>query len=347
MEKRFEIAYKANPKRFVEFNKIILAKTKMSLIYIIIGAIFSFVLYPLIELTSTDMESNSVFIVPGMVFLILGLWFDKLGSSKKAVIKNQSKVAKQAGTITFTDETQNFSSEFESSSLKYSAFEALVETENTFFLFVGRNQAVTVGKDEFSFGTPDEFRAFIQEKTGKTFKFISLKSNNKRAVIGTIISVVLFLATVFGVSAAKNAMLNAEKVFSITNYSITLNESYQEVLDTNVDLCIENEKTSVFITFFSNETLNEYYDISFEDTALFTTWVYNETEKDVIGQRNISADQTHIEFTINSEGFGYYYYCAVQKVEGGFWVTEFGTPAGLKDDYRDDYIKFIETIDAK
>lgn len=48
----------------------------------------------------------------------------------------------------------------------YSQIRAVAETEDYFALLLGRSQGQIYSKKGFSWGTPDEFRTFIQKKTG-------------------------------------------------------------------------------------------------------------------------------------------------------------------------------------
>ena len=54
----------------------------------------------------------------------------------------------------------------------YSAFAAIYETDGYFVLLLDDIYGMTVAKNGFTSGDPDEFRAFITEKTGKPMQYI-------------------------------------------------------------------------------------------------------------------------------------------------------------------------------
>ena len=59
--------------------------------------------------------------------------------------------------------------EGKSMKLKYSEAEYLVEDDALIFLFFSRDSAVLVEKEHLQGGSLEEFKAFLEEKTGRTF----------------------------------------------------------------------------------------------------------------------------------------------------------------------------------
>ncbi len=351
MEIRFEVDYKASKKHIVNYGKIILSKTKANIIYLVMGALMAFLIYPLITIFDTEDTATTGIMTFGMIMIIFGIWFDKLFLSKRAVIKAQGKASLSPSKITFSDEGINFQSEFENSTLNYSVYEKIVETEEAFYLFLGKNQANIVGKEEFVFGTIEDFRTFIAEKTGKKVGFVSVaKKSVTRAIVATVVASALAIGTMFGANFIKNKNQSVGKTFSVENYSITLTQSFEEQTNTEAFLTVysESKKISVYVYYYSNEELEEYQGVKLENSAEVAQWLIESWTSSVNEvARNISSTETHIESEEDKEGFTYYYYDSVLQVEGGFWHTEFATPIGLKDDYRDDFIEWLKTVEIK
>ena len=58
----------------------------------------------------------------------------------------------------------------EDGDIQYTSFVRLVETREQFLLFRGEYQANILPLAGFVKGAPEDFRTFIQEKTGRTFE---------------------------------------------------------------------------------------------------------------------------------------------------------------------------------
>ena len=71
---------------------------------------------------------------------------------------------------TFTDANVHVVDKLEEGDIQYTGFVRLVETREQFLLFRGERQANILPKAGFVKGTQEDFKPFIQEKTGRTFE---------------------------------------------------------------------------------------------------------------------------------------------------------------------------------
>ena len=55
---------------------------------------------------------------------------------------------------------------------EYENITALCETERYFICFIGKRHGQLFDKEGFQWGSPDAFRSFLEQKTGKTFQYI-------------------------------------------------------------------------------------------------------------------------------------------------------------------------------
>ncbi len=81
----------------------------------------------------------------------------------------------KAGTLyinTFFDDHFDTNSDTYCSSAQYSDIFEVQETKEAFGLKRDKGGAVLFPKSNFTVGTPDDFRVFLTEKTGKKIKFI-------------------------------------------------------------------------------------------------------------------------------------------------------------------------------
>ena len=83
---------------------------------------------------------------------------------------------KYEGTISptsfFDDHLSDLSNKSRTTSFSYEEVTAIEESDDFFFIFYMEANAIIIAKSDFTIGTPDDFRAFIVEKTGKKVKFI-------------------------------------------------------------------------------------------------------------------------------------------------------------------------------
>lgn len=95
-------------------------------------------------------------------FEIFGFLFAWRGYRFKGV-----EFSYQFAPDSFTEQSQ-----FGTSQLKYSIILQVVEDPSHYFLFVSGNAAHMLRKDAFTQGDPEQFREFIQQKTGKAVEFV-------------------------------------------------------------------------------------------------------------------------------------------------------------------------------
>ena len=80
------------------------------------------------------------------------------------------------GSITstsfFDDHFCDVSNKSIATSLSYNEVTAVEESDDFFCIITSNAHGITVAKSDFTISTPDDFRAFIEEKTGKKIKFI-------------------------------------------------------------------------------------------------------------------------------------------------------------------------------
>ena len=70
----------------------------------------------------------------------------------------------------FTDEGYVIANQRGEQSFDYSSVQALCEDGRYFFLMLSRQQGNLFDKQGFHTGTADQFRAFLERKTGQTMK---------------------------------------------------------------------------------------------------------------------------------------------------------------------------------
>jgi hypothetical protein len=75
----------------------------------------------------------------------------------------------------FDDEKMHCDDGKDALDIPYGGILAVYETDGIFFVFPSKNQSHILPKDAFKTGSPDDFRGFIEEKTGKKVEHIKIK----------------------------------------------------------------------------------------------------------------------------------------------------------------------------
>lgn len=104
-------------------------------------------------------------------FLIISIFADRVDAHRRW--KEQRKYE---GTITstqfFDDHFCDLSSSSITTALSYCEVITIEESCDFFMMIYPGSRAISVAKSDFTIGTPDDFRAFIEAKTRKKIKFI-------------------------------------------------------------------------------------------------------------------------------------------------------------------------------
>lgn len=148
-------------------------------VFIMLPRINPMVIQPLLSGTFVkQLISNSVgtlFVLASpaitVYFLIRSVFAARLDA-----IRGWKEKKKYEGTITstsfFDDHLCDVSNQNATTTLAYSGVTAIEESDDFFLMLYPGARAIITAKSDFTIGTPDDFRAFIVEKTGKKIKLI-------------------------------------------------------------------------------------------------------------------------------------------------------------------------------
>ena len=106
----------------------------------------------------------------GLYLIFRSLFFVPM--AVRRVWKNNKNREGDFVATAFFDDHFTSSSKNVSSVIQYGEICALEESTEIFFLMRTKTNGISLAKSDFTIGSPDDFRAFIEEKTGKKIKFI-------------------------------------------------------------------------------------------------------------------------------------------------------------------------------
>lgn len=168
MEPRFEVQIALNRPAIKAYFRLIM-RTKMKSLTIVMPIVFLFFLALIVfKLSSGDFDVlHLVSVLVGL--LIFTVAFPTIlyhSLSKSVTDKNAINVYSfLADSFTVVTPAEKLSSQ-------YSVFHEMIEDAAYYYLFLPNGTAHVFGKSDFTTGSPDDFRVFIEEKTGKKVKFI-------------------------------------------------------------------------------------------------------------------------------------------------------------------------------
>lgn len=341
--KKFEVNYKARADLFSEYDKLRAHKSPLSLILVIVGALFSVVLYPVLIYLNPFREINIVPFVIGSVIAFLGIFGGKIFVFRT---KTHEKTALVQGKQVFSEDRMAFTPKLENSNAEYSDYAKIFETEKAFYLLRKSAPMQVVAKEDFVSGDPNEFSAFIQEKTGKKVDRVLFKKKTVIAIISSLVAIVILVGTVLGGMALQSAFKNQEKVFSVENFSITLTKGFEQVEIEGSEFHADSltDSTEVDAAFYSHEYLKDAQDITLNNVEEFVSWYFKDivTEKKEVTEA--SATENTIEYEVAAPHGTYYYLSGVIETEKGFWFIECHSENSNR---KQDFAKWLDSVEAK
>ncbi len=346
MKKLYEINYEAKLELFSEKDKITAQKRKLFWVFIALGGLILFLWYPLSVIFDINSKWNFLIALGGLAVVVIGIWFNKIF----VFPSKPEKLNLIKGKQIFGEEEMTFNPKVDDSSAKYSDYKELFETENAFYLYTDKKKAQIVYKGGFVLGNADSFGEFIEKKTEKKIKPFSFKKQTVIAVIRTAVASVLTAVTILGFTLYANGEKGNEKVFSTDRISITATKEYEVAEVGGFELYLEtnNIERPVTATYYSNEELKDEYQTSFSTVDQFITWWFTDVVHTKLDVKSVSENETRIEYEIDIiQKSRYYYYSSAIKTEDGFWFVECLVPTEYKDEYRDFFIKCVDSVEIK
>ena len=116
------------------------------------------------------MDVRSVLLVVlGVVFLLTGVFF-----LPYQIWRTQKSVSTQVKEILFTFREDAFTvgDEWKKTGYEYKVLQFLCENGGYYFLFVNSKVGYILRKSDFVTGSAEEFRVFLEERTGKPVAFV-------------------------------------------------------------------------------------------------------------------------------------------------------------------------------
>ena len=164
----------------------------------------------------------------------------------------------------------------------------------------------------------------------------------KNKMIIVVVFLIFFMIGFLGVRGFLTQ--EKEKAFDLDGFHITLIDQFQEEEMDGVTVYLESDYVGIaayqepftdleIIGLNKNSTLDEYMQLV----------IQNNGGDEEIKHEN---DLTYVEYEKEIDGETYYYFVTTFKGEDSFWVVNFFSLKDNKNTYRDDFIKWAQSIEV-
>lgn len=339
MEPRFEATFVPNRRMCNEFGAITSRKQKAS--WFLLGSSLFLVLYPLFLLLY---ESTVYYVSQAIGVGFFFLWLLTGQRNGRSIYRSLHKRLQNASfRYVFDHDEVHITNELESVSVRYQAFISILESPHLFALYVAPNGGHIIPKEALQNGTLEEFRVYLEEKTGKRVQQVKgERSPGVTWLLGIGVSV-LAIAVLVGATLGRKAIENRPVVFSQGGYSITLPAGFWQVTNDDIPWFISQAgDVSVWVE-------------RQEAGPLYEAWGTPLTAKELVQNMNEGLEE-EIEFYDLDNGAACYtcsygegevksfYFEVVMKSEDVFWFTEFECAQEIASVYQEQFLQWAETI---
>ena len=164
----------------------------------------------------------------------------------------------------------------------------------------------------------------------------------KNKIIFVVVFLIAFMIGFLGIRGFFNQ--EKEKTFDLDGFHITLTDQFQEEEMEGVTVYLVSDHVGIaayqesftdleIVGLNGDSTLDEYMQVV----------IQNNGGNEEIRHEN---DLTYVEYEEGIDGETYYYFVTVFKGEDSFWVVNFFSLADNKNTYRNDFIKWAQSIEV-
>lgn len=222
------------------------------------------------------------------------------------------------------------------SRVSYQHLDSVYETNDAFYLFISKLQALIVNKSDITEGTVGE----LQELLRKNIPLKKYHTKTKKTKLVPVMAVVMIAAVVI---SAVYAYLNPytqrhEKTFSQSGFTITLTDDFREREDDFFTAVYDSGDMAVFVlkeefSLFGNDrpSLPEYAGMIIEYAQL-----------DIPVQE--ANGLTYFTYRANAKGKDFRFFSVVYMGSDAYWEVQFCCEAGDYKDLKADFIRFAKSV---
>ena len=343
MEPRFEVTLIPDRKICHEFGAITARKNAATWVLLGCSLVVLLVLYPLCMVFDGGSACQSLWAVGLMSFyiwLLLG-W----GNGRNVYRTLCTQLQGMPVTYAFGPNEVYVTSKPENSCVRYDSFVQILETPRLFALYISQNTAHLIPKQALQTGTPEEFRAYREEVTGKPVRQVRGKRSTGATWLLGIGMAILAIAISVGATSAQEERQNRLTTFTQDPYSISLPAGFRKTTQEDAALAAEAEDAYVCVRQQEAEPLCEAWgvsELSAKDLALKLQELAPGIQE--VELHELDNGAVCLTYLNESDDIMFFYCEAIVKSEDTFWVTELICKAEDQFIYRSQFLDWAETI---
>lgn len=339
METRFEVAATAEKELFREFGALHMKNKKQKGFILAAGLLALFFGFPY----SVWMGSRPLavlFAVTGVYLMCYCAGLMEFMMSASMYHNFNTKLRDTEMTYRFGDDGFEIVERLGSSRSSYEAITTAAESDRAYLLMTAGNAGLLLPKSGFRQGSPEEFRSFLEEKTGKPVPYYKLRRGRIRPWIVFAVSVLWLIAVQIGVKTVKKRLDSIPVRMSAAGFSIELPQDFRLDSDTEFDFTAHNREVYIWA---GQQAIQEEATASEMGQLLYERLEESQDPK----LETLSDGTVCVTFTSTVEGEAYYYCDALVQTEDAFWVAEFICSAELQEDYAQVFFQWAQTIEVQ
>lgn len=332
-------------KNYKEFGRIHMKKSKLFLLYLILGIVLYAVQFCLVAFAGIEVGNFVITLAYLLIFYCLFMG-DFIGASSFRAINK--KLHGNAETFYFGETGFSIYSEMHTSNNSYDMIEAVYESPEIFALYIGKNTAQIIPKSAFVEGDAEGFHHYIGEKTNKQVKVVS---TSDRTALKVVAAVLIFAAMMGGILLS-DALYNhieataENQIYTYQDYSVTLPDRFSEIDVEDYAYALESRDAFIAV---DNELFSEVAEY-LEEAVTLQSYVaavmeYNDITADM---REKSTDgSARFSYYVEDDGEEYFYYFVINEGNDEFWLTNFCCESSNADKYFDQFVTWADSIAVK
>ena len=308
-----------------EYSQVFLKKKKTFLILSICG--FAFIaINIIITLLVGESDTYGYYLtILGVTYIMLAVFNDKAMQSNLKRANGGTRATDEL--ICFNDIDIESVSSIQKANTSYAAITAIMETENSFFLFLSKSAAISLNKKDFTLGSADYFRDFIISKTNAKYTYCDLSKRKTQKIIAFILAIVLGICSLtLTVVVPRGEVKTA--TFTQKEYSVTLPDDVVTEEFDDVYICAYNNDIALYVYKYSKQDVESMFgqDLVVGMTANDFATLMNDN---YYGEELLSNDDGSHYFKYaysdmtSDKPITYYYYFAFDEHNGTYYMSAF------------------------
>lgn len=330
-------------KHYKEFGRIHMKKSKLFLLWLILGLVFYAADFFLTAFCDWEWDAYMLTLSYLLIFYCLFMGDFIGGSSYRAINK---KLQGKTETFYFGETGFSIYSEIQSSNISYDAVESVYENAEIFALYISKNAAHIIPKSAFAEGDPEGFRRLMEEKVSGPVKRVSTSNRTALKIVAAVLIFAAMLGSLILAYTLQERRGDTPALYTCQEYTVSLPRRFSETTADGFACVWESRDAAVFVGKETREEAVSYLPapVTMESYVEAIMTYYEITEE---MREPSSGGDARFSYLMEEDGTEYFYYLVISEGEDAFWLTTFLCESSDAEAYYDDFAAWADSITVK